>query len=101
MMLAFGMVWRGVWEHPGAARPGRFSAIRLAGVAISLERHIRNVSAVAAPVFDADGSCVAALTVAGPTERFRAALESFVVTIKDVAARASGAIQIGSDRRIV
>lgn len=77
------------------------AAVRVAGVAISLDRHIRGVSAVAAPVFDADGSCVAALTVAGPTDRFRAALESLVVTIKDVAARASGAIQSVSDRMIV
>ena len=75
--------------------------VRVAGVAISLDRHIRGVSAIAAPVFDADGQCVAALTVAGPTDRFRTELESFVATITDVAARASGAIKVDTHKMMV
>lgn len=66
------------------------------GVSISLDRHIPDVSAVAAPVFNADGRCIAALTVAGPSERFRRNLDTLVITIKDVAAKASGAIISGS-----
>ncbi len=66
--------------------------VRDEGVAISLDRHIIGVSAIAAPVFDADGRCVAALTVAGPSHRFHANLQTLVATLKDIAARASGAI---------
>ncbi len=71
------------------------------GVAISLDRHIPNVSAVAAPAFNADGQCIAALTVAGPTDRFRRNLDALIITIRDVAAKASGAIIISGSPPIV
>ncbi len=84
-----------------AALIKELAEVRVAGVAISLDRHILGVSALAAPVFGADGKCVAALTVAGPTDRFRAALEPLATTIRDVAARASGAIKGVTDSIIV
>ncbi len=80
---------------PPVTRPAlmkELARIRVQGVAVSLDRHIVGVSAVAAPVFDAAHKCVCALTIAGPTQRFRASLDSLVVAIREVAAKASGAI---------
>ena len=75
--------------------------MRVTGVAVSLDRHIIGVSALAAPVFDAERHCVAALTIAGPTERFRAALDPLANTLKEVAGRASGAIIEGAQKMIL
>lgn len=80
---------------PPVTRPAlmkELARIRTDGVAVSLDRHIVGVSAVASPVFDAAHKCVGALTIAGPTQRFRASLDSLVATILDVASKASGAI---------
>ncbi len=75
--------------------------MRVTGVAVSLDRHIIDVSALAAPVFDAERRCVAALTIAGPTQRFRAALDPLVDTLKEVAGRASGAIIQGKQKMVL
>lgn len=69
--------------------------VRTEGVAISLDRYIEGVSAVAAPVYDAQSKYVAALTVAGPTERFRSGLRELTAVIRDVAMHASGALAQG------
>ena len=52
----------------------------------------------AAPVFDAAHKCVCALTIAGPTQRFRATLDSLVPALREVAAKASGAITHAYDK---
>lgn len=64
--------------------------IRKDGVVASIDVYSVGLAAVAAPVFDLDGRCVAALTLAGPTERFRHELESRKALLLDVAKRASG-----------
>lgn len=64
--------------------------IRMAGVASSIDVYTIGLAAVTAPVFDVDGHCVAALTLAGPTERFRHELENKKAMLLDVATRASG-----------
>jgi DNA-binding IclR family transcriptional regulator len=69
--------------------------IRTQGVASSLDTYMKGLSAVAAPVFDADGQCVAALNIAGPTERFRADLDALKVMVKEVADKASGVAVLG------
>ena len=54
----------------------------------------------AAPVFDAAHKCVCALTIAGPTQRFSAALDSLVPAVREVAAKASGAITRAYDKSV-
>ncbi|NYT79313.1 IclR family transcriptional regulator [Alcaligenaceae bacterium] len=66
--------------------------IRIAGAASSIDVYTIGLAAVTAPVFEVDGHCVAALTLAGPTERFRHELESKKAMLLDVAARASGIV---------
>jgi DNA-binding IclR family transcriptional regulator len=66
--------------------------IREEGVSCSIDGYLRGLAAVAAPVFDADGRCVASLNIAGPSERFRNELEALKTVVKDVAAKASGVI---------
>lgn len=66
--------------------------IRVIGVAASIDVYTVGLGAVSAPVFDVDGVCVAALTLAGPTERFRHELEDKKTMLLDVATRASGII---------
>ncbi|MBL8385433.1 MAG: IclR family transcriptional regulator [Burkholderiales bacterium] len=83
---------RGIVPVTRAALLEELDQVRSEGVAISLDRHIPGVSAIAAPVFGVDGECVAALTIAGPSQRIRGALDALVATIRHVAARASGAI---------
>lgn len=71
--------------------------IRKVGVGVSIDRYIKGVSALAAPVFDADQRCIAALTIAGPSERFRASVPSLSTVLKEIAARASGAAAAAND----
>lgn len=64
--------------------------IRQDGLSCSLDIALKGLSGVSAPVFGADGRCLAALNIAGPTERFRRDIESLKVIVKDVANKASG-----------
>ena len=66
--------------------------IRADGVSHSIDVHTVGLSAVAAPVFDADGRCVASLNLAGPSDRFRGALDELTAIIREVAAKASGIV---------
>ncbi len=66
--------------------------IRAEGVSSSIDDCSIGISAVAAPVFDGNGRCVASINIAGPSDRFRHNLESLKATVKDVAARASGLV---------
>jgi DNA-binding IclR family transcriptional regulator len=66
--------------------------IRSEGVSSSIDGYSVGLAAVAAPVFDGEGRCIASLNIAGPSDRFRHDLESLKATVKDVAARASGLV---------
>ena len=66
--------------------------IRAEGVSSSIDGYAIGQATVAAPVFDGDGRCVASLSIAGPSDRFRHDLESLKATVKDVAAQASGLV---------
>jgi IclR family transcriptional regulator, acetate operon repressor len=66
--------------------------IRAEGISSSIDGYSVGLAAVAAPVFDGDGRCIASVNIAGPSDRFRHDLESLKATVKDVAARASGLV---------
>jgi IclR family acetate operon transcriptional repressor len=66
--------------------------IRAEGVSSSIDGYSVGLAAVAAPVFDGDGRCIASVNIAGPSDRFRDDLEALKATVKDVAARASGLV---------
>ena len=62
------------------------SRIRRDGVARSIGERVRAASALAAPIFAGDGSVVAALLIAGPSERMRANAKSNDRLLKNAAA---------------
>jgi DNA-binding IclR family transcriptional regulator len=64
--------------------------IRSEGLSISVDNYMAGLAAIAAPVFDGEGNCIAALNIAGPSERFRNDLQNLKSIVRDVAARASG-----------
>jgi IclR family transcriptional regulator, acetate operon repressor len=66
--------------------------IRAEGVSWSIDGYMKGLSAVAGPVFDAGGRCVASLNIAGPSERFRSELDFLKMTVKEVTNKASGVI---------
>ena len=66
--------------------------IRAEGVSWSIDGYMKGLSAVAGPVFDASGRCVASLNIAGPSERFRSELDFLKTTVKEVTNKASGVI---------
>ena len=66
--------------------------IRAEGLASSIDAMTAGVGSVVAPVFDGNDECIATLTVAGPSARFRHDLESIKAATKEVAARASGVV---------
>src|SRR5207237_5526723 len=47
--------------------------VRAEGVSWSIDAYMKGLSAVAGPVFDAGGGCVASLNIAGPADRCRSA----------------------------
>jgi IclR family transcriptional regulator, acetate operon repressor len=60
--------------------PAMLSEVRERGFAVSGPLGPRTVTAVAAPVFDIHGDCIAALSVSGPTNGFDLDLSSKIVT---------------------
>jgi DNA-binding IclR family transcriptional regulator len=66
--------------------------IRTEGVCSAIDTPIAGVGSVIAPVFDGNGECIASLTVAGPSDRFRKDMDLLRATVKEVAARASGIV---------
>jgi IclR family acetate operon transcriptional repressor len=64
--------------------------IRAEGASVSIDSYMVGLAAVAAPVFDGEGRCIASLNIAGPSDRFRNELDSLKAVVKEVAARASG-----------
>jgi IclR family transcriptional regulator, acetate operon repressor len=74
--------------------------IRAEGVSWSIDGYMKGLSAVAGPVFDASGRCVASLNIAGPSERFRSELDFLKMTVKEVTNKASGVVgSIGAAAR--
>ena len=69
-----------------------FEKIRGEGASTSLDNYMIGLAAIAAPVFDGDGRCIASLNIAGPSDRFRNELDSLKAVVKEVAARASGVV---------
>jgi Transcriptional regulator len=66
--------------------------IQMEGVSAAIDVYAVGLAAVAAPVFDAGGACVAALTLAGPSDRFRHELDVLKKIVREVANRSSGII---------
>ncbi|ROZ69226.1 IclR family transcriptional regulator [Ramlibacter sp. WS9] len=66
--------------------------VRQEGVSWSIDGYMKGLSAVAGPVFDASGRCVASLNIAGPSERFRSELDFLKATVKEVTNKASGVV---------
>ena len=66
--------------------------IRTQALGWSVDVYMVGLSGMAAPLFDADGRCVAALVVAGPTDRFRSDLERLKKAVRACAANASAAL---------
>jgi IclR family acetate operon transcriptional repressor len=70
------------------------------GVAIVHGENQEHLSAVAAPIFDADDACVAALAVSGITHRFEGtALRRLIVLVKAAAAEITQKLSGGLARR--
>lgn len=71
--------------------------IRSDGLSYSEDAALKGLATVAAPVFNAEGRCVASLSIAGPTERFSRDLKSLKEIVKEVATRASGIVAVEYD----
>jgi DNA-binding IclR family transcriptional regulator len=67
---------RGTITRPADLRR-RLAEIRRTGLSINRGERRDDIAAVAAPIFDARGDCVASLSIAGPCTRFDDALEEF------------------------
>ena len=66
--------------------------IRRDGVAWAIDRYLDGLASVAAPLLDGDGRCLASLSIAGPSSRFKADLGKLIATVQDAAGRASGVV---------
>lgn len=66
--------------------------IRHDGISLAVDAYSKGLSAVAAPVFNADGVCVASMNIAGPTERIVAELDFLRATLLVETAKASGVV---------
>lgn len=65
-------------------------AIRRDRICCTIDLYVRGLSAIAAPVLDAGGRCIASISIAGPTDRIRNEMETLRDSVRDVAAKASG-----------
>jgi IclR family transcriptional regulator, acetate operon repressor len=70
----------------------KLNSIRRAGLSVSVSETVDGATGVAAPIFGSDGAVLAALLVAGPTERYIREGKSWVDFARDFAFRASRAI---------
>ena len=66
--------------------------IREQGLETAIDVFTEGLSAVAAPLFDADGNCVACLGIAGPSDRIRPNLKAVQESVREYAAKASKAL---------
>jgi IclR family transcriptional regulator, acetate operon repressor len=67
-------------------------AIRREEVAWSIDHYLDGLASVVAPVLDGNRQCLASLSIAGPSQRFKSDLGNLIETVKEVAARASGLV---------
>ena len=70
----------------------KLNSIRRTGLSISVSEAIEGATGVAAPIFGPGGAILAALLVAGPTDRYSREGQSWGDFARDFAARASRAI---------
>jgi DNA-binding IclR family transcriptional regulator len=63
--------------------------VRRQGYAVNEEESELGVSSVAAPIRDASGAVIAAVSAAGPTTRMRPALTEMILAVEEAAAGAS------------
>jgi IclR family transcriptional regulator, acetate operon repressor len=66
--------------------------IREEGVIWAIDAYLDGLASVVAPVLDGNGRCLASLSIAGPSGRFKADLSKLVGIVKEVASRASGTV---------
>jgi len=71
----------------------QIATIRKDGIEWAIDRYLAGLASVAAPVLDGDGQCIASLSIAGPSDRFRSELDKLSAVVKEVAARASGVVR--------
>jgi DNA-binding IclR family transcriptional regulator len=60
----------------------RLTEIRRTGLSINRGERRDDIAAVAAPIFDARGECVASISISGPRTRFDDALEDFARNVR-------------------
>jgi len=82
-----------------ASLANEIEKIRRDGVGISLDAVTSGVGSVVAPVFNADGQCVATLGIAGPSGRIRQDLDSIRAAVIETAAKASAVMADRSPAR--
>lgn len=70
----------------------QLASIREEGIEWAIDLYLVGLASVAAPVLDRGGRCIASLSIAGPSDRFRSDLAKLTSIVQDIAARASGMI---------
>jgi len=70
----------------------QLATIREEGIEWAIDLYLAGLASVAAPVLDRGGRCIASLSIAGPSDRFRSDLAKLTSIVQEVAARASGMI---------
>jgi DNA-binding IclR family transcriptional regulator len=70
----------------------QMESIRDEGIEWAIDLYLVGLASVAAPVLDRGGRCIASLSIAGPSDRFRSDLAKLTSIVQDIAARASGMI---------
>lgn len=65
------------------------ASVREQGVAFDLEENVEGVVCVAAPIFSAEGKCVAGLSMSGPSARMEAKLGSLPNDVREAALKIS------------
>lgn len=63
---------------------------------VAIDVYSKGLSAMAAPVFGANGVCVAAVNVAGPTDRFEGEIKFLQDTLLEIAGKMSGLARLRS-----
>lgn len=67
----------------------RLGSIRCDGLSVSISEAVEGATGAAAPIFGPDGVLLAALLIAGPTDRYNREGQSWGALVKDFASRAS------------
>ncbi len=70
----------------------RLASIRRDGFSVSISEAVDGATGVSAPIFGSDGTLLAALLIAGPTDRYAREGKSWSDLVKEFASRASRAV---------